>query len=191
MENLLYFCSTNEKGGRLVPFFVAKEQASKAENERTKNMIQNEIVREIVEQYLEGKKYELIELRVSPKNEILVEIDAYDGVDVDFCAELNQYIQQNLDREVEDYELEVGSVSLTAPFKTKMQYEKNLGHDVEVLGKDGKKYRGQLVEVNDDDFKIDAEVMEAVEGKKRKQKIIKTLTFCYDDVKYTVYDLKI
>ncbi|MBR1808119.1 MAG: ribosome assembly cofactor RimP [Paludibacteraceae bacterium] len=154
-------------------------------------MIQNEIVREIVEQYLEGKKYELIELRVSPKNEILVEIDAYDGVDVDFCAELNQYIQQNLDREVEDYELEVGSVSLTAPFKTKMQYEKNLGHDVEVLGKDGKKYRGQLVEVNDDDFKIDAEVMEAVEGKKRKQKIIKTLTFCYDDVKYTVYDLKI
>ena len=139
-------------------------------------MIQVENVREIVAAYLADKKYELIELRVSPKNEILVEIDAYDGVDVDFCAELNQYIQQNLDREEEDYELEVGSVSLTAPFKTKMQYEKNLGHDVEVLGKDGKKYRGQLVEVCDEDFKIDAEVMEAVEGKKRKQKVVKTLT---------------
>ena len=154
-------------------------------------MIQVEVVREIVSEFLAGTKYELIELKVSPKNEILVEIDSYEGVDVDFCVKLNQYIQQKLDREVEDYELEVGSVSLTAPFKTKMQYEKNLGHDVEVLGKDGKKYRGELVEVNDDDFKIDAEILEAVEGKKRKQKVIKTLTFGYQDVKYTVYDLKI
>ena len=154
-------------------------------------MIQKEKVSEIVEKYLEGKKYELIDVRVSGDNEIQVEIDAYEGVDVDFCAELNQYIQSQLDREVEDYELEVGSVSLTAPFKTKMQYEKNVGHDVEVLGKDGKKYRGVLVEVNDTDFSIDTEVMEAVEGKKKKQKVVKTLCFKYEEVKYTVYDLKI
>lgn len=154
-------------------------------------MIQKEIVKEIVEKYLEGKKYELVDVHVSNQNEIQVEIDAFEGVDVDFCAELNQYIQSQLDRDVEDYELEVGSVSLTAPFKTLMQYQKNVGHDVEVLGKDGKKYRGVLVEVNDDDFSIDAEVLEAVEGKKRKQKVVKTLNFKYSDVKYTVYDLKI
>ena len=154
-------------------------------------MIQIEKVREIVNEFLNGKNYELIDLKVSTKNEILVEIDSYDGVNVDFCAELNSYIQQNLDREEEDYELEVGSVSLTDPFKTKMQYTKNVGHDVEVLAKDGKKYKGQLVEVNDDEFSIDTEVMEAVEGKKRKQKVIKTLTFKYSDVKYAKYDLKI
>lgn len=154
-------------------------------------MIEKHIIKDIVEAYLDDKKYELIELKVSAQNEILVEIDAFDGVDVDFCAELNRHIQSVLDRDAEDYELEVGSVSLTAPFKTKMQYEKNLGHDVEVLAADGKKYRGQLVEVKENDFSIDTEVMEIVEGKKRKQKVVKTICFNYSDVKYTQYDLKI
>ena len=154
-------------------------------------MIQIEKVREIVETYLSDKDYELIELKVSPKNEILVEIDSYNGVTVDFCAELNNYIQQHLDREEEDYELEVGSVSLTAPFKSKMQYEKNVGHDVEILLKDGKKVKGVLVEVNADGFSVDAEFMEKIEGKKRKQKVVKTLTFSYEEVKQAQYDLKI
>lgn len=153
-------------------------------------MITTEQIREIVEEYIASTKYELAEVRVSPQNEILVEIDAYEGVDVDFCAKLNSHIQSKLDREQEDYELEVGSVSLTAPFKTKMQYEKNIGHDVEVLAKDGKKYKGVLVEVNDMDFSIDTEVLETVEGKKRKQKVTKTLTFGYNDVKHTKYELK-
>ena len=91
---------------------------------------------------------------------------------------------------IEDYSLEVGSVSLTAPFVTIMQYNKHLGHDVEVLAADGKKYRGTLVSVDANTFAIDTEVMVAVEGKKRKQKEIQTLTFAYDAVKYTKYDLK-
>lgn len=154
-------------------------------------MIQRDLVKAIIDEYLRSKDYELIELKISASNEILVEVDSYNGVSIDFCAELNNYIQSKLDREVEDYELEVGSVSLTSPFKTKMQYNKNLGKPVEVLAKDGKKYRGQLVEVNDDDFAVDSEVMEAIEGKKRKQKVIKTFNFKYDEVKYTIYDLQI
>ena len=70
------------------------------------------------------------------------------------------------------------------------QYEKHLNHDVEVLAADGKKYRGTLVSVDEDTFAIDTEVLVAVEGKKRKQKEIQTLTFAYDAVKYTKYDLK-
>lgn len=154
-------------------------------------MIQKEVVKAIIEEYLADKDYELIEFKISAANEIMVEIDSYNGVSIDFCAELNNHIQSKLDKELEDYELEVGSVSLTSPFKTKMQYEKNIGKPVEVLVKDGKKYRGELVEVNDDSFLVDTEVMEAVEGKKRKQKVIKSLLFKYEDVKYTIYDLKI
>jgi ribosome maturation factor RimP len=71
-----------------------------------------------------------------------------------------------------------------------MQYHKHLGHDVEVLAADGKKYRGSLVSVDEDTFSVDTEVMVAVEGKKRKQKEIQTLSFAYGDVKYTKYDLK-
>lgn len=154
-------------------------------------MINQDEVKAIAEAYLEGKPYELITVKVSAQNEILVEVDSFDGVDVDFCVEMSHYIQDHLDREVEDYDLEVGSVSITDPFKTKMQYDKNLGNDVEVLTKDGRKLHGVLVNVEDDYFEVDAEVLVAVEGKKKKQKEMQTLSFGYEDVKYCRYDLKV
>ena len=154
-------------------------------------MIDKQELKTWVEDKLQGTGYELITLQVSAQNDILVEVDKMEGVDVDFCAELNHYLVEQLDAQgVEDYSLEVGSVSLTAPFVAKMQYQKHLGHDVEVLAADGKKYRGVLVSVDEATFAIEAEVMVQVEGKKRKQKEIQTLTFAYDAVKYTKYDLK-
>jgi ribosome maturation factor RimP len=154
-------------------------------------MIDKQELKTWVEDKLQGTGYELITLQVSAQNDILIEVDKMEGVDVDFCAELNHYLVEQLDAQgVEDYSLEVGSVSLTAPFVAKMQYQKHLGHDVEVLAADGKKYRGVLVSVDEATFAIEAEVMVQVEGKKRKQKEIQTLTFAYDAVKYTKYDLK-
>ena len=85
--------------------------------------------------------------------------------------------------------MEVGSVSITAPFISKIQYQKNLGRPVEVLS-EGKKYRGQLVSVDEETFAIDTEEMVPVEGKKRKQKQIVTMTFPYEGVE-TRYELKV
>ena len=154
-------------------------------------MIDKQLIQDLIAEKLQGTGYELITLKVSAQNEILVEVDKLEGVDVEFCAELNHYLVEQLDAQgIEDYALEVGSVSLTAPFVTKMQYMKHLNHDVEVLALDGKKYRGVLVSVDMDSFAIDTEVMVAIEGKKRKQKEVQTLTFAYDAVKYTKYDLK-
>lgn len=154
-------------------------------------MIDKQMIQSLVEEKLQGTGYELITLKISGQNEVLIEVDKLEGVDVEFCADLNHYLVQQLDAQgIEDYALEVGSVSLTAPFVTKMQYNKHLGHDVEVLAADGKKYRGALVSVDEDSFAIEAEVMVTVEGKKRKQKEIQTLTFAYDTVKYCKYDLK-
>ena len=154
-------------------------------------MIDKQVIQTLVQEKLQATGYELITLKVSAQNDILIEVDKMDGVDVEFCAELNHYLVEQLDAQgVEDYSLEVGSVSLTAPFVTIMQYNKHLGHDVEVLAADGKKYRGALVSVDADTFAMDTEVMVSVEGKKRKQKEIQTLTFAYDAVKYTKYDLK-
>jgi len=154
-------------------------------------MIDKQNVQNLIQEKLQGTGYELITFQVNAQNEILVEVDKLEGVDVDFCAMLNHFLVESLDAQgVEDYSLEVGSVSLTAPFVTKMQYTKHLGHDVEVLAADGKKYRGTLVSVDEESFAIDTEVMVAVEGKKRKQKEIQTLTFAYNAVKYTKYDLK-
>ena len=154
-------------------------------------MIDKQNVLNLIQEKLQGTGYELITFQVNAQNEILVEVDKLEGVDVDFCATLNHFLVESLDAQgVEDYSLEVGSVSLTAPFVTKMQYTKHLGHDVEVLAADGKKYRGTLVSVDEESFAIDTEVMVVVEGKKRKQKEMQTLTFAYNAVKYTKYDLK-
>ena len=154
-------------------------------------MIDKQYIQNLIQEKLQDTGYELITFQVNAQNEILVEVDKLEGVDVDFCATLNHFLVENLEAQgVEDYSLEVGSVSLTAPFVTKMQYTKHLGHEVEVLAADGKKYRGTLVSVDEESFALDTEVMVAVDGKKRKQKEIQTLTFAYNAVKYTKYDLK-
>ena len=143
-----------------------------------------------IEEYLKGTDYELITLNISAENDILVEVDRLAGVDVDFCAELNRFLVEKLGDE--DYSLEVGSVSLTDPFKTKMQYEKNLGHDVEILI-DGKKVRGQLVSVDEETFSVDIEerVKSQEPGVKSKKKTqIVTHTWRYDEPKYVKYDIK-
>jgi ribosome maturation factor RimP len=154
-------------------------------------MIDKQQIQTLIEDKLLGSGYELITLKISAQNDILVEVDKMEGVDVEFCGEINRYLVEQLDTIGElDYSLEVGSVSITDPFKTKMQYLKHLNHDVEVLAADGKKYRGTLVSVDDETFSIDTEVMVTVEGKKRKQREIQTLMFTYEAVKYTKYDLK-
>ena len=117
----------------------------------------------------------------------MIEIDAFDGVEIDFCAELSRYVESTLDREVEDFELQVGSAGLTEPFKVLKQYEKNLGNEVEVLTKAGKKLSGILTEANEENFVIQIEKTEKPEGSKRKVTIQEDITFNYSDIKYTKY----
>ena len=152
-----------------------------------------------INEYLQGTDYELITLNVSAGNDILVEVDRLAGVDVDFCAELNRYLVEKIESTEHgtqntdlDYSLEVGSVSLTDPFKTKMQFEKNLGHDVEVLV-GGKKLKGQLVSVDEETFSVDTEERTKVKSESGKVKTVKqivTHTWRYDEPKYVRYDLK-
>jgi ribosome maturation factor RimP len=154
-----------------------------------KNQLQNWI-----EEYLKGTDYELVTLNVSPSNDILVEVDRLEGVDVEFCADLNHFLVEKLDAVEPDYSLEVGSLSLTDPFKTRTQYFKNLGHDVEVLAKgekdEWKKFKGLLVSVDDETFSVDIQERVAVEGKKRKELRTTTYTWRYDEPKYVKYDLR-
>lgn len=153
-------------------------------------MIVLDQLKEWISDFLRETDYELITLEVSAENDILVEVDRLEGVDVDFCEKLNRFLVEKLEANANvDYSLEVGSVSLTDPFRTRMQYLKNLGHDVEVLV-DGKKVHGQLVSVDEDTFSVDVEERVAVEGKKRKELQVHTYTWRYDEPKYVRYDLK-
>jgi len=150
-------------------------------------MISKEIINQIVEDCIKDTDYYLVEIITTPDNCISVEIDSFDGVSIDFCVGLNRHIESKLDREVEDYELEVGSAGLTSPFKVLKQYEKNIGNEVEVLTKDGRKLSGVLTEANDADFTIEVEKQIKLEGAKRKTTVKENIVFPYNDIKTTKY----
>jgi ribosome maturation factor RimP len=153
-------------------------------------MISKDSIYQVVEQFIVDTDYFLVDIKVTPDNRVMVEIDSFEGVKIDFCAELNRHIESQIDREIEDYDLEVGSAGLTEPFKVQKQYEKNLGNEVETLTKEGKKFNGILKEVDSTGFVLEIEKSEKPEGAKRKILISEDLTFTYDDIKTTKYIIR-
>ena len=153
-------------------------------------MISKDSIYQAVEQFIVDTDYFLVDIKVTPDNRVMVEIDSFEGVKIDFCAELNRHIESQIDREIEDYDLEVGSAGLTEPFKVQKQYEKNLGNEVETLTKEGKKFNGILKEVDATGFVLEIEKSEKPEGAKRKILISEDLTFTYDDIKTTKYIIR-
>ena len=107
-------------------------------------MIDKEVVCRLVEEKLASSSYYLVDVTVAPGNVITVEIDNDEAVSIDDCAELSRYIEERLDRDVEDYELEVGSAGITSPFKVLRQYIKNIGNEVEIQLKNGPRVTGIL-----------------------------------------------
>lgn len=150
-------------------------------------MISKDTVRSIVEEWLDGKEYFLVDIEISPDDRIVVEIDHADGVWIEDCVALSRYIEDHLSRDEEDYELEVGSAGLGQPFKVPQQYHCFVGKDVEVLDADGKKYKGVLKSVDGGDFTVTVEEKQKVEGKKRPQLVSMDRNFQMDTVKYTKY----
>lgn len=150
-------------------------------------MIDKNVVTRIVEEWLEGKDYFLVDVIVTPDDKIVVEIDHAEGVWIDDCVGLSRYIESKLNREEEDYELEVGSAGIGQPFKVLQQYLIHIGKDVEVLDKTGKKWTGVLAEAGEENFTITIETKVKPEGAKRPKLVEQNVTFTYDEIKYTKY----
>ena len=150
-------------------------------------MIDKSIVKSLVEEWLDDKEYFLVDVEISKDNKIVVEIDHADGVWIEDCVELSRYIEDRLNRDEEDYELEVGSAGLGQPFKVPQQYVNFVGKEVEVLDGDGKKMKGILKSVDGNDFVVTVREKVKEEGKKRPELKDVDKTFQMDKVKYTKY----
>ena len=150
-------------------------------------MIDKNVVRNLVEEWLQDKEYFLVDVEISPDDRIVVEIDHADGVWIEDCVELSRYIEDRLDRDEEDYELEVGSAGLGQPFKVPQQYVNFIGKNVEVLDGDGKKVKGVLKSVDGNDITVTVAEKVKQEGKKRPVLTDVDHTYQMDKVKYTKY----
>ena len=131
-------------------------------------MIEKSIVRGLVEEWLEGRDYFLVDVTVSADDRIVVEID--------HCEE-------------EDYELEVGSAGIGQPFKVLQQYVNHVGSEVDVLTADGRKLHGVLTAAGPESFEVTVKVKRKLEGEKRPKWVEETVTLRYDEIKYTKYSI--
>ncbi|MEG1839048.1 MAG: ribosome assembly cofactor RimP [Bacteroidaceae bacterium] len=150
-------------------------------------MIDKSAVCKVVEEWLQGKDYFLVEVMVSPDDKIVVEIDHAEGVWIEDCVELSRFIESKFNREEEDYELEVGSAGIGQPFKVVQQYYAHVGLDVEVLTKEGEKISGILKEADEEKFVVASRKKQKTETSKRPKMIEEDRTFTYDKIKYTKY----
>lgn len=153
-------------------------------------MISKDTVKQIVESYITAKGYYLVDINVTKDNHISVEIDHFEGVSIDFCVELTREIESGIDRETEDYELQVSSAGLTEPFKVLKQYQKNTGNEVEVLTKEGKKITGVLSAADAEKITLQIEKQIKPEGAKRKVTLCEDLEIPYENIKTTKYIIR-
>lgn len=151
-------------------------------------MIDKNVVEKLVNQWLEDKDYFLVDIEISRDDRIVVEIDHADGVWIEDCVQLSRFIEENLNRDEEDYELEVGSAGLGQPFKVRQQYINFIGKEVEVLDDAGKKWKGVLKAVEGNgDFTLSVKEKVKKEGMKRPAIEDVDHNFNMDSVKYTKY----
>jgi ribosome maturation factor RimP len=147
-------------------------------------------ITEMIENYLNGSDNYLVDVRLEAGDRIVVEIDNDVAVSIDDCMALSRYVESQLNRDAEDYELEVGSAGLSQPFKLVRQYRKAVGKAVEVRLKNGQKHAGVLKAA--DEQAIVLTVKKPLEGAKRKTMAEEDLSFRYDDdIKYTKYIIKL
>jgi ribosome maturation factor RimP len=128
-------------------------------------MIDREQIIALVEQNLSGSEKFLVDVIIKPGNKIRVFLDSDREINIDDCAQMSKFIEANVSREAEDYELMVSSAGIDHPYKYLRQYRKNIGRQVSVTLKDGSRLTGTLMEANDDFIEIRPE-----RNKKSKQK---------------------
>lgn len=153
-------------------------------------MIEKNTIETLVNKAIEGTDAFIVDISVSAANDIVVELDSPTGVDLDFCAEVSELINNNLDRDKEDYSLEVGSSSLTAPFKVAGQWEKNIGNSIEIFTRDGKKTVGVLDSWSPEKFVL--KVMRKVKDPDKKRPVMTEVAEEYtpDQIREACYHIE-
>ena len=107
-------------------------------------------VRTLVDEALkENESLFLIDLKTGEDNSIRVIVDGDEGVPLSECIRISRHVEHNLNREEEDFSLEVTSPSITDPIQEKRQYNKNVGRILQIKT-DAGSFEGKLTEIIDD-----------------------------------------
>lgn len=127
-------------------------------------------IKSLFEKWPKNDDVFLVDLAVKPGNKITVLIDRIGGLNITDCVDFSRFLEGNLDREKEDFELSVSSPGADAPFKVLKQYEKNIGRKVKITTNDNQILNGILLKLEGDAIEIEPE-----KGKKTKIAVPNTI----------------
>ncbi len=145
-------------------------------------MIDKEKIESLCKSTLNATQF-LVEVKVIKNNDILVFVDDFNGLNIDECQRISRFIEENLDRNEEDFSIEVGSPGLSNPFRVFEQYKKNLNREVEVILKTGEKIIGTLTSLKEDEIIISNTYIAKMANK--KQEISEISKIKIQDIKST------
>ncbi|HEY0029268.1 MAG TPA: ribosome assembly cofactor RimP [Bacteroidia bacterium] len=148
-------------------------------------MITVDKIKQLADQKIaEGSNF-IVDIAVKTGNKITVLLDNDNGVSIGDCVAMSRHIEASLDRESDDFELNVMSPGLTEPFKILRQYQKNIGKQVDVVTKEGKKLSGKLLNATEEGIELETKVKEKTAAKKGKQLTINHINLAFNQIKET------
>lgn len=127
----------------------------------------------------------LIDLIITDNFKIIVILDGDNGVALQDCIDLSRAIDQNLDREEQDFSLEVTSAGVSEPIKHLRQYKKNIGRNLQVKTID-QRIEAQLVDTNETGIILEWEAREPKKIGKGKETVQKRQEVPYIDIKEAI-----
>lgn len=148
-------------------------------------MIEKRRIQQLVDDFLAKEKgFFLVSLKVGGGNQIEVRVDSFEGIKMGDCVRLSRHIEGSLDREEEDFSLQVASAGLGEPFKVFQQYEKNIGRKVDVKLKGGEKILGKMLSaIAHEGIVLETKNREKI-GKK-KQVVVKEHKLAFEQIDQT------
>ena len=145
-------------------------------------MIDKVKIAELVNEKLTDDQF-LVDVTVSSSNVINVMVDSDTGISINQIVEISRFVEGNLDREVEDFELSVFSAGLSEPFRLVRQYKKNVGTEIDILLVSGQKQTGLLTNADEQGIDLEVTTKEKTEGSKKKELITRVHRFDYQEIK--------
>jgi ribosome maturation factor RimP len=148
-------------------------------------MIKKQTIIDLIQEHFIGTDKFIVDVKVLAGNVVEIYIDAPNHILISDCVELSRYVESNLDREKEDFELQVSSPGATQSFKVIEQYKKYIDTKVKVITNDGAKHEGVLKAANDSEFVIEETRREKKAVGKGNHTVIEDITFKYNQIKET------
>lgn len=145
-------------------------------------MIDKVKIAELVNEKLTDDQF-LVEVTVSSSNVIHIMVDSDSGISINQIVEISRFVESNLDREVEDFELSVFSAGLSEPLSMVRQYKKNINTEIDVLLTSGQKLTGILIKADDQGIDLEVTTKEKSEGSKKKELVTRVHSLGYPEIK--------